>query len=112
MESFGFILILPDGLQWRWRRGGLRYFGVFLGNKLFLQKDREGVLDKVKGHFKKWEWILPKMSYRGRVLISTALLHCLACIDPPAKLLSQIQCLGGLFMGQAALGPSECSLPP
>ncbi|KAI3374546.1 hypothetical protein L3Q82_021112 [Scortum barcoo] len=40
--------------------------------------------------------LLPKMSYRGRVLIlnnliSTALWHRLACVDPPVSLLSRIQ---------------------
>ena len=87
-------LRLPGGLVWK--KGGLKYLGVFLGNEMFLQKNWDNVLEKVKGRLMKWKWLLPKMSYRGRVLVinnlvSSALWHRLACVDPPASLLSQIQ---------------------
>lgn len=87
-------LRLPGGLVWK--KGALKYLGVFLGNEMFLQKNWDNVLEKVKGRLMKWKWLLPKMSYRGRVLVinnlvSSALWHRLACVDPPASLLSQIQ---------------------
>lgn len=67
-------LRLPSGLVWK--TGGLKYL--------------------VEGRLLKWKWVLPKLSYRGCVLIvnnlvSSALWHCLACVYPPASLLSQVQ---------------------
>ncbi|KAI3363574.1 hypothetical protein L3Q82_012163 [Scortum barcoo] len=110
-DRLGGQLRLPGGLMWK--KGGLKYLGVFLGNEMFVEKNWENVLEKVKGRLEKWKWLVPKMSYRGRVLIlnnliSTALWHRLACVNPPVSLLSRIQAvLGRLFLGQVALGPSE-----
>ncbi|KAI3359137.1 hypothetical protein L3Q82_002592 [Scortum barcoo] len=93
-DRLGGQLRLPGGLMWK--KGGLKYLGVFLGNEMFVKKNWENVLEKVKGRLEKWKWLVPKMSYRGRVLIlnnliSTALWHRLACVDPPVSLLSRIQ---------------------
>lgn len=85
---------LPGGLSWK--RDGLKYLGVYVGNDAMLSKNWEGVLEKVKGRLEKWKWLLPKMSFRGRViiinnLVASALWHRLACVDPPSGLLSKIQ---------------------
>ena len=53
---------LPGGLMWR--RDGLKYLGVYLGNYVIV-KNWEGLVDKVKGHLEKCRWILPHLSYRG-----------------------------------------------
>ncbi len=45
-------LSLPGGLVWK--TGGLKYFGVFLGNDMSVKRNWEGVLEKVKGHLNKW----------------------------------------------------------
>uniref|UniRef100_A0A3Q3F5N5 Reverse transcriptase domain-containing protein n=2 Tax=Labrus bergylta TaxID=56723 RepID=A0A3Q3F5N5_9LABR len=87
-------LSLPGGLFWK--SGGFKYLGVFLGNETFVSKNWEGVLEKVKGRLDKWRWLLPKMSFKGRVLVannlvSSALWHRLTCIDPPSSLLCNIQ---------------------
>ena len=58
---------LPGGLSWK--RGGFRYLGVHLGDDHSVKKNWEGVLEKVEGKLAKWRWLLPHMSYRGRVLI-------------------------------------------
>ncbi len=63
-----------------------------------LSKNWEGVLEKVKGRLQKWKWLLPKMSFRGRViiinnLVASVLWHRLACVDPPNGLLSKIQAI-------------------
>ncbi len=34
-----------------------------------IQKNWEGVVDKVKGRLDKWKWLIPKLSYIGRTLI-------------------------------------------
>ncbi|KAI3359011.1 hypothetical protein L3Q82_015395 [Scortum barcoo] len=52
--------------------------------------------DRSKVGLRNGNGFVPKMSYRGRVLIlnnliSTALWHRLACVDPPVSLLSRIQ---------------------
>ena len=53
-------------------------------------------MEKVEGKLKKWKWLLPQMSYRGRALVlnnlvASQLRHRLACVDPPSGLLAQIQ---------------------
>ena len=85
---------LPGGLSWR--RGGLKYLGVFLGDSTTEQRNWEGVLEKVEGRLEKWRWLLPHMSYRGRVLIinnlvASSLWHKLKCVEPPAALLESFQ---------------------
>ncbi len=87
-------LVLPGGLVWK--RGGLKYLGVHLGDETFSSKNWDCLLEKVEGRLKKWKWILPKLSFKGRILIinnlvSSMLWHRLACTDPPANLLSRVQ---------------------
>lgn len=85
---------VPDGLKWT--RDGFKYLGVFLGNENVVKKNFEGTVEKVKGRLDKWRFLLPKISYKGRILIinnlvASALLHRLACIDPPVDVLMKIQ---------------------
>ena len=85
---------LPGGLLWK--KEGLKYLGVFLGDDSFVSKNWEGVFDKVKGRLGKWKWLLPQLSYRGRILITnnlvaSSLWHKFACMEPPALLLDSIQ---------------------
>jgi len=87
---------LPNGLSWK--KDGLRYLGVFLGDETIVQKNWEGIIEKMKGRLLKWKWIVKSLSYRGRTLIinnlvASSLWHRLACIDPPAGLLAKIQSL-------------------
>jgi len=49
--------ILPEGLCWN--RWGLKHLGVFLGDDNVIQKNWDGLLQKVKGRLDKWKWILP-----------------------------------------------------
>lgn len=93
---------LPEGLCWN--RWGLKYLGVFLGDDNLLQKNWDGVLQKVKGRLDKWKWLLPNMSYRGRTLIvnnlvASLLWHRLVCNDPPVKLIAEIQAAFVDFFG-------------
>lgn len=50
----------------------------------------------MKGCLNTRKWLVPKMSYGGRILVinnlvASVLLHKIACIDPPLSLLIQIQ---------------------
>ncbi len=79
-----------------WKRGGNKYLGVFLGDEVAQQKNWEGVVEKIEGRLKKWSWIHPKMSFRGRVLVinnlvASTLWHKLSCMDPPTGLLPKLQ---------------------
>lgn len=90
----GDLPALPGGLIWK--RGGLKYLGVYLGNENFIRKNWEGLIEKIKGRLEKWKWLLPQISYRGRILIinnlvASSLWHKLACVDPPNGLLVNIQ---------------------
>ena len=92
----GEILTFPQGLSVV--KEGFKYLGVFLGDKQVQMKNWDGVLEKVKGRLGRWSWLLPKMSYRGRILIcnnlvASSLWHRLMCIDPPPGLISNIQSL-------------------
>lgn len=85
---------LPGGLSWK--KGGLKYLGVFLGDDTVTNKNWEGVLDKVRGRLDKWRWLLPQLSYRGRAiiinnLVASALWHKFACVEPPVGLIESIQ---------------------
>ncbi|KAJ4944112.1 hypothetical protein JOQ06_012657 [Pogonophryne albipinna] len=89
-------LLLPGGLGWK--RAGLKYLGIYLGDDTFCLKNWDGLIEKVEGRLKKWKWILPKLSFKGRILIlnnlvSSMLAHRLACTDPPVNLLSRVQAL-------------------
>ncbi|KAI4874446.1 hypothetical protein NFI96_005561, partial [Prochilodus magdalenae] len=85
---------LPDGLHWK--KGGLKYLGVYLRDREFMKKNWEDVLERIKGWLMKWKWLVPKMSYRGRVpivnnLAASSLWHKLACVDPPPNMLADVQ---------------------
>lgn len=58
---------LPDDLQWT--KTGLKYLGVYLGDNMEVMENGEGFVELVEGRLQKWHWLLPRMSYRGRVLI-------------------------------------------
>ena len=60
-------LVLPGRLSWK--EGGLKYLGVSLGDELWLKKNWEGVLESIEGRLKRWRWLLPCMSFRGRTLV-------------------------------------------
>ena len=85
---------LPAGMTWK--RDGLKYLGIYLGAKEITKKNWDGVLDKVRAKLNKWRWLLPQMSYRGRALVinnlvSSTLWHKIACMEPPAGLLQEVQ---------------------
>lgn len=87
---------LPEGLNWGSK--GFKYLGVFLGDEVTMQRNWEGVVEKVKGRLSKWKRLMPMVSYRGRILIinnliASSLWHKLKCVDPPLQLLSKIQAL-------------------
>lgn len=90
----GGLLRLPANMTWK--REGLKYLGVFLGDDLFQQKNWEGAVEKMTGGLKKWRWIHGQLSFRGRVLVINSLVasmlwHRLSCVDPPVGLLSRLQ---------------------
>ncbi|KAK3541224.1 hypothetical protein QTP86_016804 [Hemibagrus guttatus] len=85
---------LPGGLTWK--RDGIKYLGVYIGDDDIMQKNWEGVIEKVKGRLEKWKWLLPKMSYRGRVIVvnnlaASILWNRLTVLDPPSGLMEKLQ---------------------
>lgn len=87
---------LPGGVKWV--SGGIKYLGVFLGDEQHKKKNWEGVVEMIEGKLKRWKWLLPRMSYRGRTLIinnlvASTLWHRLASLEPPRGLLLKIQAL-------------------
>lgn len=80
---------LPEDVKWT--RDGFKYLGVFLGSENVVKMNFEGTVEKVKGRLDKWKFLLPKMSYKGCILIinnlvASTLWHRLACIDPPVDI--------------------------
>ena len=51
----------------------MKTLGVFLGSDVFQKKNWEGVLEKVCARLSRWKWLLPQLSYRGRVLVANNL---------------------------------------
>lgn len=56
----------------------------------------EGLVEGVLVKLSKWKWLLPKLSYRGRVLIANNLIastlwHKLMVLDPPRNIIEDIQ---------------------
>jgi len=58
---------LPGGLTWK--KDGLKYLGVCLGDESFQLKNWEGMIEKIKVCLYKWKWIKKIFSNRGRTLI-------------------------------------------
>uniref|UniRef100_A0A8C5D1K3 Reverse transcriptase domain-containing protein n=1 Tax=Gouania willdenowi TaxID=441366 RepID=A0A8C5D1K3_GOUWI len=86
--------VLPQGLVWKTE--GFKYLGVFLGKEHIVKKNWEGVTEKIEGKLSKWKWLLPHMSFKGRVLVlnnlvASQLWHRLTVLDPPSGLLAQLQ---------------------
>ncbi|KAJ4946630.1 hypothetical protein JOQ06_024293, partial [Pogonophryne albipinna] len=48
-----------------WKKDGLKYLGVFLGNKSIVLRNWEDVIGKIEGKLSKWRWLLPQMSFKG-----------------------------------------------
>ena len=75
---------LPGNL--RWVKQGMKVLGVFLGSEEFEKKNCEGVVEKVCARLYRWKWLLPQLSYRGRVLI----VNNLPALAPGIHLLSSL----------------------
>ncbi len=85
---------LSGGLQWK--KDGLKILGIFFGNEQFQRKNWEGLIEKVSGRLSKWRWLLPQLSYRGRVLVAnnlaaSILWHKTIVMKPLEELVSTIQ---------------------
>ncbi len=88
------IPCLPGGLKWG--SNGIKCLGVFLGTQQFQEKNWEGVMEKVCAKISKWRWLLPQMSYRGRVLVinnlvASMLWHKVMVLNPPKALITSVQ---------------------
>ena len=87
---------LPGGLVWK--KGGIKYLGIYLGDEMTEKKNWEGLIEKVQGRLNKWKWLLPKMSFRGRTLVinnlvASSLWHRLCCMEPPGGLIKKLQAI-------------------
>lgn len=85
---------LPNNVQWGTL--GLKYLGVYLGQEEYKKRNWEGLVEKVCARLSSWKWLLPQLSYRGRVLIANNLIasmlwHKLMVVDPPGMLIDEIQ---------------------
>lgn len=75
---------------------GFKFLGIYLGSEEFKKKNWENVKDKVCAKLSKWNWLLPQLSYRGRVLVinnlvAHSLWHTLNVLDPPMDFFVDIQ---------------------
>ncbi|XDV49743.1 hypothetical protein PO909_018933 [Leuciscus waleckii] len=84
---------LPEGLKWG--KEGFKVLGVYLGTDKYKEKNWEGLLGKVVAKLSKWNWLLPELSYRGRVLTNnltaSMLWHKLNVLEPPEDSIKEIQ---------------------
>ncbi|TWW69204.1 hypothetical protein D4764_18G0000100 [Takifugu flavidus] len=82
--------VLPQNLAWR--KDGLKYLGVFIGDEATMKRNWLDTIERVEGKIEKWKWLLPRMSYRGRTLVPNNLVvsvlwHRLNCLEPPQGVL-------------------------
>lgn len=82
--------------QCRWARDGFRVLGLYFGTNSYIEKNWEGLFDRVILRIQKWRWILPQLSYRGRCLVinnlaASMLWHRCTVLDPPKELLIGVQ---------------------
>ncbi|KAJ4933329.1 hypothetical protein JOQ06_030161, partial [Pogonophryne albipinna] len=61
-EWSGGLPVLPQNMIWK--KDGLKYLGVFLGNKSIVLRNWD-VIGKIEGKLSKWKWLLPQMSFKG-----------------------------------------------
>ena len=94
-------LVLLGGLCWK--TGGMKNLGVVLGDELFLKKYWDGVLESVQGRLKRWRWLLPSVSFRGRTLISDSLAAAGLCRPHLESALRDPGGSDGLLLGQTTL---------
>ncbi|KAJ4946299.1 hypothetical protein JOQ06_023967, partial [Pogonophryne albipinna] len=62
-EWSGGLPVLPQNMIWK--KDGLKYLGVFLGNKSIVLRNWEDVIGKIEGKLSKWRWLLSQMSFKG-----------------------------------------------
>lgn len=85
---------LPENVKWG--KTGIKFLGVYLGKEEYRMKNWEGLVEGVLAKLSKWKWLLPQLSYRGRVLIANNLIastlwHKLMVLDPPRNIIEDIQ---------------------
>lgn len=107
---------LPARLQWG--RAGLKYLGVFLGREEYKKQNWEGLMEKVSARLSHWHWLLPQLSYRGRVLVcnnlvASSLWHKMTVLEPPEELVESVQkrLVNFFWSGQHWLRASALYLP-
>lgn len=86
--------LLPGRLHWK--SSGFKYLGVFLGREDYRKQNWEGLVEKVCARLSRWQWLLPQLSYRGRVLVCNNLVaasswHKMTILEPLEELVKAIQ---------------------
>lgn len=104
--------------QCAWNSHGLKILGIFFGKKSYMEKNWDGLMDQTLGRLQRWKWILPQLSYRGRILVinnltASMLWHRLTVLDPPIALIKCIQkaCIDFFWDGFHWLPPGILHLP-
>lgn len=85
----------------------------------FQKLNWEGIEEKVCARLSKWTWLLPQLSYRGRVLVAnnlvaSALWHRLVALSRGSGLVSHgsgSEAADEHLLVWAALGPGCCPVP-
>ena len=55
--------VLPQRCAWNLE--GLKFLGVYLGTFGYMNKNWEGVEEKIAGRLQRWRWILPQLCIEG-----------------------------------------------
>ncbi|KAJ3585522.1 hypothetical protein NHX12_014241 [Muraenolepis orangiensis] len=69
-EWSGGLPVLPQSMVWK--KDGFKYLGVFLGKEIVVLKNWEDVIEKIEGKLSKWKWLLPQMSFKARLDVSSS----------------------------------------
>lgn len=62
-----------------WNTKGVKILGLFFGTEQYMEKNWEGLIEKVTGKLLRWKWIQAQLSLRGRVLVLNNLAASMLC---------------------------------
>lgn len=107
---------MPCGGVWITRLPGSLQLGRS-GKYFFGREENKSLMEKVSARLSRWHWLLPQLSYRGRVLVcnnlvASSLWHKMAVLELPEELVASIQKLlvTFFFLVWAALAKSTCAI--
>lgn len=97
----------PQDLSWR--RDGMKYLSIFLGNGTITKKNWGNIMTKIEGKINKWKWLLPQTLYKRTTLWQLCGLNAVTSINLLGRAFSSDpgKSCWFFFLGWFALGATR-----